>query len=93
MLSVPLPKGNKIAIHLARPYLQVNTAELTGWLDDCIWTQLFGTTFNPLNEESWCILLLKSVVEHITKVFAVALLESEQKKCHGPNGSASAASV
>ncbi|MDP1637395.1 MAG: hypothetical protein Q8K74_09605 [Candidatus Nitrotoga sp.] len=32
-LSQPLPKGNKIATHLANPYLQANTAELTGWLD------------------------------------------------------------
>ena len=31
-LSQPLPKGNKIAAHLANPYLQVNTAELAdGW--------------------------------------------------------------
>lgn len=82
-LSEPLPKGNKIATHLAKPYLQVNTAELTGWLDDYIWTQLFGTTFNPLHEENWRILLLQSVVEHITKVFAVALLESEQKHVTG----------
>lgn len=81
-LSEPLPKGNKIATHLAKPYLQVNTADLTGWLDDYIWTQLFGGTFNPLGgpngEEHWRILLLQPVVDHITKVFAVALLESEQ---------------
>lgn len=82
-LSEPLPKGNKVATHLAKPYLQVNTAELTGWLDDYVWTQLFGTTFNPLHEENWRILLLQSVVEHITKVFAVALLESEQKHVTG----------
>lgn len=86
-LSEPLPKGNKIATHLAKPYLQVNTAELTGWLDDYIWTQLFGTTFNPLEsqhgEEHWRVLLLQPVVDHITKVFAVALLESEQKHVTG----------
>ena len=40
-LSEPVPRGNKIATHLAKPYLQVNTAELAGWLDDYIWTQLF----------------------------------------------------
>jgi type III restriction enzyme len=28
-------------------YLQVNTAELTGWLDDYIWTQLFGEHLQP----------------------------------------------
>ena len=86
-LSEPLPKGNKIATHLAKPYLQVNTAELTGWLDDYIWTQLFGATFNPLGgpngEEHWRVLLLQPVVDHITKVFAVALLDSEQKHVTG----------
>ena len=86
-LSEPLSKGNKIATHLAKPYLQVNTAELTGWLDDYIWTQLFGATFNPLGgpngEEHWRVLLLQPVVDHITKVFAVALLDAEQKHVTG----------
>ena len=82
-LSEPMPKGNKIATHLAKPYLQVNTAELTGWLDDYIWTALFGATFNPLEGENWRVLLLQPVVDHITKVLAVALLESEQKHTTG----------
>ena len=86
-LSEPLPKGNKIATHLAKPYLQVNTADLTGWLDDYIWTQLFGADFNPLAEDggsqNWRLLLLQPVVDHITKVFAVALLESEEQHTTG----------
>ena len=86
-LSEPLPKGNKVATHLAKPYLQVNTAELTGWIDDYIWTQLFGQTFNPLDDsdgqENWRVLLLQPVVDHITKVFAVALLDSEHKHVTG----------
>ncbi|WP_198314771.1 MULTISPECIES: DEAD/DEAH box helicase [unclassified Acidovorax] len=82
-LSEPLPKGNKIATHLAKPYLQVNTADLTGWLDDYIWTRLFGAAFNPLEDENWRLLLLQPVVEHITKVFAVALLESEEQHTSG----------
>ena len=86
-LSEPLPRGNKIATHLAKPYLQVNTADLTGWLDDYIWTQLFGADFNPLAEdggsENWRLLLLQPVVDHITKVFAVALLESEEQHTSG----------
>lgn len=82
-LSEPMPKGNKIATHLAKPYLQVNTAELTGWLDDYIWSYLFGTIFNPLDGENWRLLLLQPVVDHITKVFAVALLESERKHTTG----------
>jgi len=76
-LSQPLPKGNKIAAHLANPYLQVNTADLTGALDDYIWTRLFSGPFNPMDGENWRVLLLQPVVDHITKVFAVALLESE----------------
>ncbi|MFC0593324.1 DEAD/DEAH box helicase family protein [Ottowia pentelensis] len=82
-LSEPLPKGNKIASHLAKPYLQVHTADLTGWLDDYVWTQLFGETFNPLENENWRLLLLQPVVDHITKVFAMALVESEQTQTTG----------
>lgn len=82
-LSEPLTKSHKVATHLAKPYLQINTAELTGWLDDYIWTQLFGAAFNPLEGENWRVLLLQSVLDHITKVFAVALLESEQKHITG----------
>lgn len=68
---------------MAKPYLQVHTADLTGWLDDYIWTQLFGQTFNPLEQENWRLLLLQPVVDHITKVFALALLESEQQHSTG----------
>ncbi|MDO8770142.1 MAG: DEAD/DEAH box helicase family protein [Burkholderiaceae bacterium] len=82
-LSSDLPKGNKVATHLAKPYLQVNTAELTGWIDDYIWTQLFGATFNPQDGENWRVLLLQPVVDHLTKVFAVALLDSEQQHVTG----------
>ncbi|MDZ4128338.1 MAG: hypothetical protein U1E02_29810, partial [Hydrogenophaga sp.] len=82
-LHEPLPKGNKIATHLAKPYLQVNTADLTGWLDDYIWTRLFCGTFNPQAGENWRVLLLQPVVDHLTKVFAMALLESEQQHVTG----------
>ena len=82
-LSSDLPKGNKVATHLAKPYLQVNTAELTGWIDDYIWTQLFASAFNPLADENWRLLLLSPLVDHITKVFAVGLLESENKHATG----------
>jgi len=82
-LSEPLPKTGKIASHIAKPYLQVNTAELTGWLDDYIWTQLFAGAFDPYENENWRLLLLQPVVDHITKVFAVALLDSEEKHVTG----------
>jgi type III restriction enzyme len=82
-LSEPVPKGNRIATHLRKPYLQVNTAEITGWLDDYIWSYLFASTFNPQEGENWRVLLLQPVVDHITKVFAVALLESEKTHTTG----------
>ena len=78
-LSQPLPKGNKIATHLANPYLQTNTAELTGWLDGYIRHYLFGASFNPMEGENWRVLLLQPVIDHISKVFAVALIESEHQ--------------
>lgn len=81
-LSESLPKGTKVT-HLAKPYLQVHTADLTGWIDDYVWTQLFGGTFNPLEDENWRVLLLQPVVEHVCKVFAIALLESEKKHLIG----------
>ncbi|MDP2759127.1 MAG: DEAD/DEAH box helicase family protein [Sideroxyarcus sp.] len=82
-LSQPLPKGNKIATHLANPYLQVNTAELTGWLDGYIRGYLFGAPFDPMEAENWRVLLLQPVLDHISKVFAVALLESEHQNVVG----------
>ncbi len=82
-LSQPLPKGNKIATHLANPYLQVNTAELAGWLEDYIRERLFGSDFEPLEDENWRLLLLQPVLEHITKVFAVALIEAEERPSTG----------
>ncbi len=82
-LSQPLPKGNKIAAHLANPYLQINTAELTGWLDDFIRGYLFGAAFDPMKTEQWRVLLLQPVIDHITKVFAVALIESEHQDVVG----------
>jgi type III restriction enzyme len=82
-LSQPLPKGNKIATHLANPYLQTNTAELTGWLDGYIRHYLFGASFNPMEGENWRVLLLQPVIDHISKVFAVALIESEQQDVVG----------
>jgi type III restriction enzyme len=91
-LSQPM-KGNRVAQHAKIPYMQVNTAQLAGWLDDYIWTGLFAQAFNPLNplnpvdttaaHENWRILLLQAVQEHITKVFAEALLAAEQQWTHG----------
>lgn len=82
-LSQPLPKGNKIAHHLANPYLQVNTAALAGGLERYIREQLFDAGFDPLADENWRLLLLQPVVDHITKVFAMALIDAEHKEILG----------
>jgi len=82
-LGQPLPRGNKIAHHLDLPYLQVHTAELTGWLDDYIWSRLFGTAFNPHDGERWRVLLLKPVVDHLTRIFGNALREAGQSRPFG----------
>lgn len=79
-LSHALPKGNKIANRIALPYLQVHTAELTGWLDDYIWSRLFCTAFNPHDGENWRLLLLQPVVDHITRIFGHALREAGQSR-------------
>lgn len=60
----------------------VNTAR-GALVDDYVWTQLFAETFNPLEEENWRLLLLQPVVDHITKVFAVGLLESQEMHTTG----------
>ena len=78
-LSQPLPKGNKIATHLANPYLQVHTAELASWLEDYIENQLFSEPFAPLEDENWRLLLLTPVLDHICQQFALALIEGEQQ--------------
>lgn len=82
-LSQPLPKQNKVATHLANPYLQVNTAELARWLEDYIRESLFGPGFEPLADENWRLLLLQPVLDHIVKVFAVALIDGEERPVSG----------
>jgi len=82
-LSSPLPKGNKQAAHLANPYLQVNTAQLAAYLDDYISQRLFNAPFNPLEDENWRVLLLQTVLDHITQVIALALHEAEQRPLIG----------
>lgn len=78
-LSQPLPKGNKIATHLANPYLQVNTADLAAWLELYIRQRLFNGPFEPMADENWRVLLLQPVIDHITKVVALALVEAEER--------------
>jgi type III restriction enzyme len=83
-LSQPLPKGNRIADHLAMPYLQVNTVVLASALDTYIRERLFEEAFEPFENEGWRLLLLQPVVDHIVKVFGLALVKSETHLDGGP---------
>ncbi|MBQ4854656.1 DEAD/DEAH box helicase family protein [Rhodanobacter sp. B2A1Ga4] len=77
-LNHPLPKGNRISPHLDRPYLQMNTAALATALDDYIRERLFGEAFEPFEDEGWRLLLLQPVIEHIVRIFGLALVRAEE---------------
>lgn len=79
----PLPKGNRIAEHLALPYLQVNTRALAEALDDYVRERLFDGPFEPLADEGWRLLLLQPVVDHIVRVFGLALVQAESRTVVG----------
>jgi len=82
-LSNPLPRGNRIAEHLATPYMQVDNAVLAQALDDYIREHLFRETFEPFDDEKWRLLLLQPVIDHIVKVFGLALVKSEERAAVG----------
>ena len=82
-LSQPLPAGNRIADHLATPYLQMHTVALATALDDYIRERLFAEAFEPLADEGWRLLLLQPVVEHIVRIFGLALVRAEERSTTG----------
>ncbi len=82
-LNHPLPKGNRIAPHLDRPYLQMNTAALATALDEYIRERLFAESFEPFEEEGWRLLLLQPVVDHIVRIFGLALVRAEEHTTTG----------
>lgn len=82
-LNHPLPRGNKIAPHLDRPYLQMNTAALATALDDYIRERLFDEPFEPFEDEGWRLLLLDPVLDHIVKIFGLALVRAEEHTTTG----------
>lgn len=82
-LSSPLPKGNRIAEHLATPYMQVNSTVLAQALDDYIREHLFREPFEPFDDEQWRLLLLQPVIDHIVRVFGLALVKSEERAVSG----------
>src|SRR5690606_7481528 len=79
----PLPGGNRVAEHLATPYLQVNTTALAAALDDYIRARLFEEDFEPFEDENWRLLLLQPVIDHIVKVFGLALVKAEERTIVG----------
>jgi len=82
-LSQPLPAGRKIAEHLAKPYTQVSSAALAAAIDDYIGTRLFREDFEPFEDENWRLLMLQPVVDHVVKVFALALVKAEDREISG----------
>jgi type III restriction enzyme len=78
-LNQPLPRGNRVSPRMERPYLQVHTAALATALDEYIRERLFDESFEPFEDEGWRLLLLQPVVEHIVRVFGLALLQSEER--------------
>jgi type III restriction enzyme len=78
-LSQPLPTGNRIAAHLAKPYMQVSSDVLAGAIDEYIRERLFREQFEPFEDENWRLLMLQPVVDHVIKVFALALVKAEER--------------
>lgn len=83
-LSAPMPKGNRVSERMPTPYLQVGTVALATALDEYIRERLFGEAFEPFAEEGWRLLLLQPVVDHIVRVFGLALVQSEEHGVSGP---------
>lgn len=83
-LSAPVPKGNRVAERMPTPYLQVGTAALAAALDEYIRERLFDGEFEPFEDEGWRLLLLQPVIEHVVRVFGLALVQSEEHGVSGP---------
>lgn len=82
-LSQPLLDGRKVAAHLAKPYTQVGSAVMATAIDDYIRSRLFHEEFEPFENENWRLLMLQPVVDHVVKVFALALVKAEDRNTSG----------
>lgn len=78
-LSAPLPGGNRSL----RPYWQGGSEKMAATLDAYVRERLFNVPFEPFEDEQWRVLLLQPVVDHVVRVFALALKESEQTRVLG----------
>jgi type III restriction enzyme len=59
------------------PHIQINRAQLAEGIDSYIRTRLFNHPVDPLSDETWRILLVDPVTEHIMRVWARQLLDAE----------------
>lgn len=60
----------------AFPLLQIYKPLLLGWIDSYIRTRLFARPFDPLDGESWRVLMLPEVSPEIVGQFATALVDT-----------------
>lgn len=60
------------------PHVQINRSQLAEGVDRYIRTRLFGQEIDPFANESWRVLLVDPVTEHIMRVWARQLLEAEE---------------
>lgn len=81
--NLPLPRGGRVADHLPRPYLQAANVALATAVDEYIREHLFSEPFEPLVDEGWRLLALQPVVDHMVKVFGLALAVAEERAPYG----------
>jgi type III restriction enzyme len=75
-LSAPVTSSSKVFANIAAfPFLQVNLPQITGWVDAFIRQRLFGSSFNPNDDENWRLLLLAPVADHVIREFGRKLPE------------------
>jgi type III restriction enzyme len=78
-LSQPLTDSSKKYANATNfPHIQINRGQLADGIDSYIRVQLFETAFDPFVAENWRVLLVDPVTEHILKVWARHLLDSEE---------------
>ena len=75
-LSAPVTGSSNVFANISEfPYLQVNLPVLAGWVDEFIRHRLFDGHFNPQEDESWRLLKLDPVANHIIREFGRKLPE------------------
>jgi type III restriction enzyme len=84
-LSAPVTSSSKVFANIAAfPFLQVNLPQLTGWVDAFIRRRLFGSMFNPNDDENWRLLLLAPVADHVIREFGRKLPELTEVETDAP---------